>query len=305
MNKLTNVDRGLLRCFLALISERSVSKAAVRIGMSQPAMSSSLARLRELFDDPLLLRANNAMTPTPRALVLFEQVFDILERIDVMLACEPAFDPATSTANFVLTAPGYVENTLIPEVLKRLRKTAPLVSIEVRSVNPDKVHEWLETGEVDVRVGWARDPQISLRSTTLIRDRFVCLVGADHPHIHGRLTLDQFVCSPHVRTRASLQSDFWRWADEAIVRHQPKPHVACVVQDYMATPCMVAESDLIATIPEMLARRFAEQYPLQILEPPFDLPTITISGYWHERTHMASAHRWFRAVLSETAANLK
>jgi len=304
MNKLANIDRGLLRCFLALVGERSVSRAAVRIGISQPAMSSSLARLRELLGDPVLLRANGAMTPTPRALEMADQVADILERIDALLAGAPAFDPATSTAAFVLTAPGYVENTLIPEVLKRLRSAAPRVSIEVRSVNPEKIHEWLETGEVDIRIGWARDPQSSLRSTTLIRDRFVCLVGAEHPWIRGRITLDDFVRAPHVRTRASLQSDFWRWADEAIVQNHPRPRLSCVVQDYMATPRIVAESDLIATIPERLARRFAEQYPLQILAPPFELPTIVISGYWHERTHSASAHKWFRGILAETAAQL-
>lgn len=304
MNNFANIDRALLRSFVALVQERSVSKAALRIGISQPAMSSALARLRDLFRDPLLLRGRGVMTTTQRALELSSQVQEVLERLDKLMAGGATFDPATSTANFTVTAPGYVENTFIPALLARLRIEAPHVSLEVRSVNPDRINEWLESGEVDVRIGWVRDPVPSVRATVLIRDRFVCLIGQQHPGIGKRMTLEQYVQAPQVRARASLRSDFWRWADDALMEHQPRPRVTCIVQDYMATASIVAETDLIAIVPERLATRFAEQYSLRVVDPPFDLPNITITGYWHERTHLSPPHQWFRATLAETAGQM-
>jgi DNA-binding transcriptional LysR family regulator len=304
MNVVQNIDRALLRCFDALITERSVSRAAERLGLSQPAMSNALARLRELLDDPLLLRARGLMTPTNRALELVEPVRNTLASLDRILSRPGPFDPATSRLSFTLTAPEYVESTLLPALIERLQRDAPLIDLEVRSVNPDKAVEWLETGELDFRLGWVRDPPPSLRSRLLFRDRFVCLARNEHPHIHGSLSLDQYMTLPHVRARTSTRSTFWRTIDEAASVHRRGPRVAYIVQDFVVAPRVVATTDLIATVPERFALSVAGPYSLQILKPPLRLPPISICAYWHERTQREPAHRWFSKVLAEVSSAL-
>lgn len=304
MNIDHNIDRTLLRCFDALVTERSVSRAAERVGVSQPTMSNALARLRLVFGDPLLLRASGMMAPTNRALELVEPVRAALANIDGILAKSNSFDPATSRARFTLTAPEYVEYTLVPQLVKELQSAAPHIGLEVRSVNPAKALEWLESGEVDLRVGWVRDPPSSLRSKVLFRDRFVCLVRTGHPQVRGKLTLQQYMTLLHVRARTSPRSDFWRVLDEAAAGGRRRARVAHIVQDFMVTPRVVAATDLIATVPERFALSVADQYRLQVLKSPLRLPAICIAAYWHERSQREPAHRWFRKVLTDVASAL-
>jgi DNA-binding transcriptional LysR family regulator len=300
-----NIDRTLLRCFDALVTERSVSRAAERVGVTQPTMSTALARLRLVFGDPLLLRARGMMTPTNRALELVEPVRAALANIDGILARTNAFDPATSRARFTLTAPEYVEYTLVPPLIEALQSSAPHISLDVRSVNPAKALEWLESGEVDLRVGWVREPATSLRSMVLFRDRFVCLARSGHPEVKGRLTSQQYLSLTHVRARTSPRSDFWRVLDEATGEgQQRRARVAHIVQDFMVTPRIVAGTDFIAVVPERFALSVAGHYSLQMLKSPLRLPAICISAYWHERSQREPAHRWFRKVLTEVASAL-
>lgn len=304
MNIEHNIDRTLLRCFDALITERSVSRAAERVGVSQPTMSNVLARLRLVFGDPLLLRARGTMTPTNRALELVGPVRAAIANIDGILARSTSFDPATSRMSFTLTAPEYVEYTLLPALVKQLQALAPHINLELRSVNPAKSLEWLESGEVDLRVGWVRDPPTSLRSKALFRDRFVCLARSGHPQVRGRLTLQQYMTLSHVRARTSPRSDFWRVIDEAAAARRRRPRVPYIVQDFMVAPRMVAETDLIATVPERFALSVADQYSLQVLKSPLRLPAICIAAYWHERSQREPAHRWLRKVITDVSSAL-
>ena len=303
MNIDHNIDRTLLRCFDALVTERSVSRAAERVGVSQPTMSNALARLRVVFGDPLLLRARGMMTPTNRALELVEPVRSAISNIDGILARSRTFDPATSHARFVLTAPEYVEYTLVPRLVQALENVAPNIALDVRSVNPAKALEWLESGELDLRVGWVRDPPSSLRSKLLFRDRFVCLARHGHPKVRGRLGLQQYLTLPHVRARTSPRSDFWRVLDEAGDGRR-RTRVAHVVQDFMVIPRVVAATDLIAVVPERFAHTAADRNVLQVLRSPLRLPPICIAAYWHERSQREPAHRWFRKILTEVASAL-
>jgi len=185
-----------------------------------------------------------------------------------------------------------------------LQAEAPFIDVDIRPSDPERVVGWLERGEVDFRIGWVRHPPVSARSKVLFRDRFACLVRRNHPVIGARLTLDQYMSLPQVRTRTSSRSEYWRAVSEAFAVHGGQPRVAFVAQDFLVVPAMVAATDLIATVPERIAVKFADQCDVRVLRPPLAIAPITISAYWHERTHNEPAHRWFRKALSQVASEL-
>lgn len=299
-----NIDIKLLRCFEALMDERSVSRAAERMHVSQPAMSHALARLRRQFNDPLLLRARREMVPTRRALAVRETVLRLLLEAEHLFLRAETFRPATSRMKFVITAPEYVEHVLAPRLMSRLQREAPGVSLEIRVPDPDRATEWLEKGEVDFRLGWLRTPPPTLRSQLLFRDGFVCLARKGHPQIRGGITRERYLSLPHVRSRFVRNSTSGRVIDEVAAAHGGKLNVAVLMQNVFTVFHVVAHSDLIATVPSRLVQGVAGQLPLQVLEPPLSIPDIRISLFWHERTHQEAPHRWFRQLLTDTAKSL-
>ena len=196
---MNNIDIRLLRAFLLFMSERSVSRTSERLGLSQPAASHLLARLRVLFNDPLLLRSRAGMIPTDRATELEKSVRRMLEDYERMVTPPEKFDAASSQRRFVLSAPEYAEHLLIPPLLRALREQAPHVRIEVRAPQPERAYELLESGEVDLRIAWVMTPPLSLRSMQLFQDRIVCLVSGSNRQVQGALSLAQFLALPHVR----------------------------------------------------------------------------------------------------------
>ncbi|RPJ46278.1 MAG: LysR family transcriptional regulator [Betaproteobacteria bacterium] len=299
-----SLDVHLLRCFDALMAELSVSRAAEQMNLSQPAMSHALARLRRLFDDPLLLRAQSAMVPTRHALELRESVGRILAEIDGVVLRRSAFRAETSRMKFVLTAPEYVEYVLAPKLFGVLQREAPGVDIEFRTPNPERISEWMEKGEIDFRLAWLRDPPHSLHSKFLFRDQFVCLVRKGHPQIRGAMTAEQYFSLPHVRSRFMRNSPSGRVIDEVVASHGRKLRIALLMQNFLTVFYTVAHTDLIATVPERLARGLADQLSLQALEPPVNIPDMRISMYWHERTQKEASHRWFRQILADVVKEL-
>ena len=292
----------LLRVFLALMGEHSVSKAALRLGMSQPAISHALARLRQLFGDPLLLRSSRWLTPTARALELEKKARRLVEDYDSMVAPVAPFDPASSTRTFVLTAPEFGERMLVPRLFRRLRAEAPHIRVEIRAPNPDRAFEMLESGEVDLRIAWLTRPMPSLSSMQLFQDRMVCIADAAHPTVRGNLSLGQFLTLPRARTLGTNHATTIRVIDEAVARHGRRLERSFLVQNFLTIPPTLAGTDIIATLPLTQARAFAAQYPLQILEPPLRLPRVRYGAYWHERSQKDEGHRWLRRLVQEATA---
>lgn len=301
---LNNIDIHLLRCFEALMDERSVSRAAERMHISQPAMSHALARLRRQFDDPLLLRAQKEMVPTRCALTARESVARILLETENLFLRTVVFRPETSKMRFVITAPEYVEHVLAPRLLLRLQREAPGITLEIRVPDPDRATEWLEKGEIDFRLGWLRTPPRTLRSQLLFRDGFVCLARKGHPQIRGGITQEQYFSLPHVRSRFVRNSTSGRVIDEVAAAHGRKLNVVVLMQNVFTVFHGVAHSDLIATVPSRLVQGVPGQLPLQVLEPPIAIPDLRIHLFWHERTHQEPSHRWFRQLLIESAKSL-
>lgn len=297
-------DMALMECFEALMTERSVSRAAEHLHMSQPAMSHALGRLRRMFDDELLLRGRGYMTPTNRAIELEPEVRDLVAASKRITRKVPAFDPATGRMRFSVTAPEFLEFLLVPRLTRRLQQEAPAIDLEFRASDPKRSLEWLERGEIDFRLGWWPDPPESLRHKLIFRDPLVCIARKGHADIRGNISTERFVKAAHVRVQRPRTGLTTQAVDRAVHLLHRKLRVALQVQNALALSNAVTKSNLIATVPNRLAQALAQVFPLQVLALPLNVPDVPIALYWHERTHKQAAHRWFRHVLAETASAL-
>lgn len=283
------------------MDERSVSRAAQRTNLSQPAMSIALRKLRQVFGDPLLVRSRNEMVPTPRAISLSGAVRRVLEDLNTLSATSLPFNPRSSSVQFTFTIPAYISYVLMPELMKRLEKVAPRVMVVTRAPNRERAVEWLEKGEIDFRIGWIREPPPILRSKTLYKDQFVCLARKGHPQIKDRLTLEQFCSTDHVSV--DRRSDSGHAIYQAVKAVGPAFRIKLLVQDMLIVPYIVANSNLIAIVPGRLGGQFVKQLPVRLFPVPLKLPELDIALYWHQRTHRDPANEWMRNMISEVARN--
>lgn len=298
------LDFRLLQCFAALLAERSVSKAATQLELSQPAMSHALGRLRRLFDDPLLIKGHGHMTPTARALELEIEVRALLAGAERLVSRPAEFVPATTRIRFVVMTPEFVEYLLAPPLIAHVEAHSPGVDVAFRTSDPEHAPDWFENGEIDIRLGWVTDPSPLLRVKLLFRDPLVCIARRNHPRLKNRITTEQYLETAHVRVERPRTRVSTGAVDAAVTALGGQLRIALQVQNAFALANAVAKSNLISTVPQRLARVMAAHYPLQILPLPLDVPDVRIAMYWHERTHKQPAQRWFRQLLAETARTL-
>jgi DNA-binding transcriptional LysR family regulator len=297
-----SVDVRLLRTFLALMAEKNVTRAAEKLDASQPATSHSLARLRLLFGDPLLLRSGSGMVPTARAVELESQVRELLQHFEQVVDQPEPFNPASSTRTFVLTVAEF--GLLAPSFFERVRRQAPHARVEVRAPNAERALQSLESGEIDLRIAWLLTPAPSLRSMHLYEDRIVCIAHRDHPEVQGQLSLEQFLRLPHARTLSTSHVTTSLVIDAALEALGKKLEPTVLVHNFLTIPAMLKGTDIIATLPFSQAELFSALFPLQILEPPLKLPRIRYAAYWHERSQRDEGHRWLRSVVMDAAGSL-
>jgi len=303
IHEINNDPMRLLRILLILLSERSVTRASNRLGLSQPALSHNLNKLRALFGDTLLIRSSKGLIPTTRALELESELIRLVTDYDRLTQQAELFDPLVSSRTFVMTAPEFGERMLVPHLFKELRLKAPNVRVEVRAPIPDRVNEMLEKGELDLRIAWLVKPSGSLRSLHLYQDRMVCLACARHPELNGRISLEKFLRLPHARTIGTNHATTIRVIDEALAKIGLLLERSFLVQNFMTIPSTLVGTDIIATLPYLQAKAFANEFPLQLLELPLKLPRISYGAYWHERSHKDPGHQWFRKKVQEAAIN--
>lgn len=297
-------DLKLLECFEALVSERSVSRAATRLNLTQSAMSHALTRLRRLFDDPLLLKGQAGMTPTARADELREPVNRLLADAKQLIQKPASFDPATARLRFVVMAAEYAEYLLTPPLVQQLRREAPGIDVEFRAADRERALGYFERAEMDFRLGWWPEPPQTLRFKLLFRDRLVCIARKKHPTINGKLAVDDYTRTAHVRLQTPRTGVSTHAIDRAVSAFHKKLRVTLRVQNALALCNAVATSELLATVPERLAHSLAKKFPIQVLPLPLNVPDIRMALYWHERTHNQPAHRWFRQTVVDIARSL-
>lgn len=301
---LESFDLNLLLAFEALMLERSVTRAARRVNLSQPAMSNALARLRRTFDDPLLVRTHEGMKPTPAAQSLMAPVLAALSGLRAALEEKPSFDPAASRRTFHLLSNDYAEILLFAPMLKGLRATAPGVTLRIdrqRSLFQPPAPSSLAESH-DLAVGFFPDTlslDATLHSELLWEEKNVCIASRSHPSIRGRLTLKQYAAASHAAV--FYKSEGLGVIDAILSQRGHARQVGMFVPHFATVPFVVAASDLVATVPERLALKLAPTLKLQVLPVPVALPPFRLTMLWHGRSDFDPAHNWLRRLLANAA----
>ncbi len=296
-----NVDLNLLVVLDALLAERSVTKAAQRLHLSQSATSAALSRLRQVFGDPLLLRTAGGMLPTSRGAELEVPVRSLLSDIERMVLTGQEFHPATTAATFTISASDYVEFTMLPRLIDFLEASSPSSRLAVRPMDFEAIGRQLESGETDIALMSTANAPPDVRSRPLYFERFVLIARRDHPAVAASIDLDTYCSLDHVMV-SPRGGGFTGAIDEALAQAGRKRRVKLSVPHYLLVPEVVVRTDMMAALPERLALAYADR--VRSIEPPFSIRGFTIALVWHERTHRDPAQRWLRESIVQLAARI-
>lgn len=301
---LRSVDLNLLVALDVLVHERSVTRAARRMGLSQPAMSHALGRLRRLLDDRVLVRSGRGMVPTARVAELVGPVRKALTDLQGVLGERAPFDPAASERVFRLAAMDHAWVVLVPDLARLLAREAPGVRLDLLPY-ADATASDLESGAVDAAVlaGPRHGRGVGFRRAELYDDHFDCLVRRGHPGVGRRLTLKRYLALGHVL--ASPRARRGGIVDQALQRRGLTRRVHVIVPHFAAAPFVVARTDLVATLPRGVARPFAEMLDLELYPPPFSFQSGPWYLVWHERTLGDPALAWLRTQILERSRALQ
>ncbi len=281
-----------------LLAERNVSRAAQRLNLSQPALSARLNRLRDIFADPLLLPAQRGMVPTPRALELQQPLHDALEGLRQVIAEGAPFDASRASATFAIAASDYVQFVVLMPLVRALRDLAPGLRFAWRTLDPVGLRSQLERGEVDLVLMMPQSAPESLRMITLYHEQYVAIVRRDHPRVSGRLDLDLFCELEHIVV--SPQGGGFQGPTDLILEASGRRRqVVLSAPAFLVVPEMITRSDLIAVVPDRIARHHADR--LQIIAPPVTVPGFDIALVWHDRTTAHPIQRWLREQIVRIA----
>ncbi|MCA9666963.1 MAG: LysR family transcriptional regulator [Myxococcales bacterium] len=288
---------------VALLEEGNVTRAARRIGLSQPALSGALSRLRSVFDDELFVRGRGGVLPTPRAEALAPLVREALGRIDAALRAPERFDPAQSRRRFRLGMTDYVGFVLLPRLYATLRRAAPDVDVEIWPLGDDPPREALASGRLDAALSFFYEKlPAGLDAAELLDERFVCVARRGHPELGRRLTLSRFARLAHllISQRGAVQGV----VDGALAARGLRRRVALTVPHFLVAAPVVAESDLVVTLAARVAEAQAQDDRLAIYAPPVALPGFTVRMVWDARFAAQPAHRWLRQLVLDAAGQL-
>ncbi|HXW28316.1 MAG TPA: LysR family transcriptional regulator [Xanthobacteraceae bacterium] len=305
---LRGIDLNLLVVFDALMAERHVTRAARHNGLSQPAMSKALNRLRHLLDDRLFERREGRMEPTPRALELAGPIHSALSDISRTLTLQSPLDPRQIVATLRIATIDLHQTTLLPALVAALRRDAPGVDIQVRAIERHRLHDQLAMGELDLAIAPPLVGMRDLRAEPLWMDHLVTLIGADNP-IALPMTLDTFAAAPHVVDAGHVQvapdGQGTSLVDSILAERGLRRRIAVVLPSSAGVPFVVAATDLIATLPNRIIKDLATIPEVRVIPAP--LPRVEVSPHiiWHPRTQNAPLCSWLRAVIKQIAAVLE
>jgi DNA-binding transcriptional LysR family regulator len=305
------IELHLVKVLHTVITERSVSRAALKLQSSQPAVSAQLKRLRALIGDPLLVRAGSAMEPTETALALLPAATQVLHGASQLFgghAPAKAFAPALATNLFRIAASDFLDPLFLPELVARVRAAAPDTRIELLALSAEyDYRKALARGDVDLVVGNWLEPPGELHLGRLITDEVACLVAADHPALRQprQWTLERYLDSDHLAPTA-FHAGARGIIDDHLAARGLARRIVVRTPHFGLAPRMVARSHLVLTTGRQYCARYVDQYPVRILPCPVDFPPLTYYQLWHDLTHASAAARWLRetvrAVVSELAA---
>jgi len=310
--KLNRIDLNLLVYLDALLRERNVTQAAAQLNLSQPAMSNGLRRLREMFDDPLLVRTSEGMTPTERALELEPVIREVLTSIDRAVQPRTDFDPGSAQRVFRIMASDYAESTLLPAVLRKLRSTAPGLTLDIMTPSDVSFLD-VERGKVDMVINRFDSMPQSFHQIHLWNDSFSCVLGAENPLL-ADFTLENYLRADHVwvsKTGMGVgvgvdPGDVQRlgWVDVALNRLGYKRQIRVFTRHYQAAMTLAEQNDLVVTLPTRAAMLQRDNPRVVLREPPVEIPPLELKMAWSPLLQHHPANRWLRKLIADTAREL-
>jgi DNA-binding transcriptional LysR family regulator len=301
---LSRVDLNLLTHLDAPLAERSVTRAAARVGLGQSAMSHNLARLRDLFSDELLTRGPEGLRPTPRALALVEPVRIALAQIQVLVSRDEAFDPRTAERTFSVGLPDSMEILIVPSLLAYLREVAPGIHLRLHNIDSSKLLDDLDADRLDLAVGYGvfAQGQAHHKRRLLFTETYLCMFNAERTGITASISLDDYLRLPHVLT--SLRPGERGVVDDALEKLGLRRTVVLTTPRFLAVPSLVARAPVVVTMHARLARFFAAELGLSLSLPPVELQDMAVSLLWHASYDHDPAHAWLRQMIVRLVAEL-
>ena len=302
---LGKIDLHLIKVLHIVLTERSVSRAAIRLGMYQPAVSAALRRLRDLAGDPLLVRSGAGMVPTDAGLRMIEPSASILRAAEVMFSDARGFDPATSKTVFSLAASDYLDPLFLPHLVAQIKSQAPYCRIEMRALSPESDYRaHLAQGDIDIVIGNWTEPPDDLHMGRLFGDDVVCLVSRGHPAVRRGWDVKSWLEAEHIApTPTHLGAK--GVIDDHLEQLGLQRNIMARCPHFGLIPAMVASSLLVLTTGRQYCERYSEGLPLKILPCPIEFPRMMYYQLWHERSHASNSAKWLRERVKAVAMALK
>jgi DNA-binding transcriptional LysR family regulator len=304
------IDLYLIRVLHTLITERSVSRAAMRLASTQPAVSAQLKKLRALTGDPLLVRAGHQMQPTETALQLVGPATNLLHEADRLFSPNArssrsaGFEAAHSDATFRVAASDYLDPLFLPALVAHIKRAAPGVKLELMPLNQEyDYRRHLATGDVDLVIGNWLEPPAELHLGRLLSDEVVCLVAEGHPAVGRGWTVDKYLACEHIAPMP-MHPGALGVIDDHLAASGAQRNIVVRASHFSLIPLMVADSLLVLTTGRLFCSRYVEQLPVKIVRCPVSFPALNYYQLWHDLTHAAPSMRWFREQVREVARQL-
>jgi DNA-binding transcriptional LysR family regulator len=299
---LTQWNLNLLFALNALLEEESVSRAAKRLSLTQPAMSRALQQLRDLLDDPLLVRSGNKMLLTPKALALRPALHRSLNELQLILKAPHHFDPQRDQRTFRIATSDASAVTLLTALSQTLHQIAPQCDLHILQLDYERYPDALEKGEIDLAIGGRLDMPHELKQEHLFSTELIGLACRQHPALQKGLTLELYAALPHVLISPTGRG--YGPVDDALAKHGLSRRIALRLRFFLAAPFFLVHSPYILTSPRRIAERFCQFFPLSLHPLPFSLPPTQIHMLWHLRDDNEPALSWLREQISLAARSL-
>ncbi|BAZ11642.1 transcriptional regulator LysR family protein [Calothrix sp. NIES-4071] len=298
---LAGVDLNLLVVFDALMTEQHLTRAAEKIGLSQPATSNALSRLRKLFNDDLFIKTSKGMAPTPRAIELAESIHQSLLQVQTAIYSEPEFIPQTSDRVFRIGMDDYSELVFLPKLLAEIEILAKNVKIQVRSTNWIRSPKLLDADDIDLAIGHCPQFQPWHQRQLLYEEHFVCVASSERFKNRKAITLEEYIAAAHLLV--SPKEDMVGLVDEALAQQNLSRNVVMSVPNFLIVPFILANTNFIATLPAHLVKTFVEVWQLYASPLPFQMAGFSIDLLWHSKNDREPGHMWLRNLIVKQCKN--
>ena len=293
---LASIDLNLLVAFEALFEERSVTAAAKRLYLGQPAMSAALGRLRILFNDELFIRIGREMQPTSKAVAIAPDIFAALRQIRHTIEFSQTFNPISAQRNFAIGSADYTSFVILPKLLEHCREKAPSLNFRMIGFEKDKIGEMLEHGTIELALGVFPNPPRQTICVPLFQERFVGIARKKHPAINNKLiSLETFTNLSHVLV--TLRQDATGEIDKILATHNLQRRVQLTTPHLLILPAIISSSDMIAAVPYRIGAYFSNLANIEVFELPLETQPWTVSMIWSQLTDKDDANSWLRQTL--------